>query len=498
MPGGPTLLGAVEAMENDGPWRLPEGMRKSNGLMRLTDGDTLRGWSIGFQAYDAHWRSTDQVPLALIDAGALCRFCAIDATDGGRSARQILASEWHAQDEAGYLRVAGYFEHYRLQLWSNFTYYEIDPVRGDQFNQRDARNVFGAQVVKGWSHALLGRDSVTEVGAQLRRDQIHVSLFDTQARVPVAKRGDDLVGESQGAVYVENTTNWTDWFRSLAGVRADAIRLDLTSQTYTANSGEVFDSRPSPKLALIFGPWAQTELFVDIGDGFHSNDARGAINRFDPATGDPVTRAPALVGSRGKEIGLRTQIVPGVQSSLALWRLDSASELLYAADSGGTQANGASRRRGVEWNNHAVVGDWLLLDADFAWTRARYAHANDNGEEGDLIPNAVGRVASIGAGVHEGAWSGDIKWRHIGSYPLTQDGSLQAPSATVTNLRLQREINRWAALSFDVLNLFDRRYFDIAYGQAYRVALASPLVASGATVHPGEPREVRMTLRMNF
>lgn len=68
----------------------------------------------------------------------------------------------------------------------------------------------------------------------------------------------------------------------------------------------------------------------------------------------------------------------------------------------------------------------------------------------------------------------------------------------MTNLRVQRELNDWASLSLDVLNLFDRRYFDIAYGQDYRVSASSPLVASGVTVHPGEPRQCRITLHVKL
>jgi outer membrane receptor for monomeric catechols len=49
-------------------------------------------------------------------------------------------------------------------------------------------------------------------------------------------------------------------------------------------------------------------------------------------------------------------------------------------------------------------------------------------------------------------------------------------------------------LSLDVLNLFDRKYYDIAYEQDYRASLASPIVPNGVTVHPGESREFRLTL----
>ena len=496
---GASLLGAIEIMQENGPWVNPDGMHKFNGLLRASDGDVARGWSIDTLAYDAHWNSTDQVPLELLDSGALCRYCALDPSDGGRSARQILSGEWHDQDSNGYLHASGYFEHYRLQLWSNFTYFESNPIQGDQFNQRDARNILGGKIAKAWTQQLFGHESVTEVGAQVRHDDIHVSLLNTHERIPFQTVSDNLVDETEDAVYIENTTIWNTWFRSVAGARFDAIKLGLTSQTYAANSGNVSDNRASPKLALIFGPWDKTEFFVNIGNGFHSNDARGVVYRYDPSTGEPVTRAPALAGSFGKEIGARTEIVPGLQSSLAVWSLNSASELLYSADSGGTNINGASKRYGVEWNNHMRLNDWMLFDADLAWTHARYANQNDNGNVGDQIPNAVGKVASMGLSVHDlDKWSGDIKLRYIGQYPLSQDGTLRAPAAITTNVRVQRELNSWAALSVDVLNLFDRRYYDIAYEQDYRITPTSPVVPNGITVHPGEPREVRVTLRLKL
>jgi len=494
----PRLLAALEVMHEDGPWMHPDDLHKFNGLLRLSDGDHERGWSIDALAYDAHWNSTDQVPLSLIRSGELCRFCALDPTDGGRTAREIVSGEWHARDADGYLKASAYFEHYRLQLWSNFTYFEGDPLRGDQFNQRDNRGVAGGQAVKGWLHSLFGFDSITELGVQVRHDDIRVSLFDTQARIPFATVSDDLVDETEAAIYVENTTTWTRWFRSLVGLRFDAIDFDLRSQTFAPNSGSVSDHRVSPKLALIFGPWKQTEFFVNAGNGFHSNDGRGVVDRYD-ASGQPTTRAPALAGSFGKEIGIRSEIVPGLQSSLSLWRLDSASELVYSADSAGTEINGASKRYGVEWNNHQVINAWLLLDADLAWTHARYANANDNEATGDRIPNAVSKVASIEWSAHDlGPWSGAVKLQYIGGYPLSQDDALRAPSSLVTNLCVQRRLNPWASLSLDVLNLFDRKYFDIAYAQDYRITPTAPIVASGVTVHPGESREVRLTLRLRL
>jgi hypothetical protein len=497
----PVLLGAVEVMTENGPWRLEEDMHKFNGLVRLSDGDDTRGWSIDMNAYDAHWDSTDQVPLALIQSGALCRFCALDTSDGGYSGRDILSGEWHTQDADGYTRISAYAEHYRLQLFSDFTYFELRPDTGDQFEQAESRNLVGTKIAHGWIGSLFGHDSTTEVGFQLRHDHIDVGLYNTEDRIPFQTVSDSRVNETEAALYLENTTIWSDWFRSVLGVRQDDIHNGLTSLSLPSNSGDSSGNRTSPKMSLIFGPWDKTEFFLDAGNGFHSNDARGTIYKTDPTTGGPASPVPALVGAFGQEIGVRTEIVPGLQSSLSLWRLNSESELVYDADSaiGTTTPNGASKRYGVEWSNHYVLNDWLLADADLAYTHARFANDNDNGELGNHIQNAVPKVGSIGLTVHDlDDWSGDIKLRYIGKYPLSQDNTLVGSSAVVTNLRVSRAITPAVSLSLDVLNMFDRRYYDIEYQQDYRTSLTSATVPSGITVHPGEPREVRLSLDLKL
>ena len=161
------------------------------------------------------------------------------------------------------------------------------------------------------------------------------------------------------------------------------------------------------------------------------------------ATAGTADAVPALVASKGEELGLRTEIVPGLQTSLAFWRLDSDSELVYSADSGTTEPNGASKRHGIELNNHLVLNRWLLVDADMAWTHARYADANANGDTGNFIGNAVSRVGLLGLTVHQlGPWSAGLITRFIGAYPLSQDGTLTTPSAIVSNLQVKRTLTR--------------------------------------------------------
>ena len=86
----------------------------------------------------------------------------------------------------------------------------------------------------------------------------------------------------------------------------------------------------------------------------------------------------------------------------------------------------------------------------------------------------------------------------MGAYPLTQDGSQVAPSAVVSNFRLKRRMNPSTQLSMDVLNVFNRQYFDVAYSQDYQVSRTSSPEPQGITFHPGEPRQLRFGVSISF
>jgi outer membrane receptor protein involved in Fe transport len=480
---GTTLFGGLELAQYDGPWAMPMDLKKANGLVSWSGGTRTSGWSVTAMAYHASWDSTDQVPLRAIEDGTIDRFGAIDPTDGGETSRQSLSAEWRDRGELGGWRASAYVMHYDLDLFSNFTYALDRPATGDQFHQSDERNVVGGDVVRDWVHTLAGFSSSTVVGGQLRHDRVRVGLYDTQGRKQLGDPvREDRVRETTLGLYAQNTTQWTDWFRSVAGLRATYLTAEVDSAD-PVYSGKVDDTIWSPKLSFIFGPWEKTEFFVNAGRGFHSNDARGMT--------DPVQPVPALVVTRGGELGIRTEVVPGLQSSLALWQLDIGSELVYIGDAGNTEAGLPSRRRGIEWNNRWIPVSWLLFDADLAWTHARF----DNGER---IPGAPERVASVAASVKDlSGWSGSIQLRYLGPRALVEDNSVRAGSSLLTNLRVARRLTKDIDLTLDVFNLFDRDVNDIEYWYESQLGNEAAPVAD-RHIHPAEPRTARLTVRMRF
>jgi hypothetical protein len=496
---GLQLLGAVELQRNDGPWTVPEGLHKSNAVLTLSGGATAEGWSASFMRYDAHWTSTDQIPQRLIDAGTyngrpFGRFDSLDPSDGGETRRTSLSGEWHRQTDAGATtKVSAYAIDYRLKLYSNFTYALERPADGDQFSQQDQRSVYGLAANHAFDHRLSNLPVRTEFGAQLRHDRIRVGLFDTVARNITGLTRDDEVRETMLSVYGQSSIEVTPWLRTVLGLRADNARFDVDSLSLAANSGRARDTMVSPKFSLVLGPWAKTEFFFNAGRGFHSNDARGTTATVDPRSGDPVDKVPGLVASRGMELGVRTEWVPGLQSSIALWKLDFDSELVYVGDAGATEPNRPSRRRGIEWNNRWIPAPWLLVDADLAWTHARFADADP---AGDRIPNSVDKVGSVALTLRElGPWSASLQWRYLGSGPLIEDNSVRSNPSSTFNLRVSRKLWRNSELTLDVFNLFDRKVNDIEYVYESRLPTEAAAVAD-KHVHPAEPRTVRVTLKV--
>jgi outer membrane receptor protein involved in Fe transport len=463
---GLQLLGAIELLHNDGPWVVPEHIRKSNAVVSLSSGTRAQGWAASLMAYDAKWNSTDQIPQRLLDAGSyegrpFGRFDSLDPTDGGDTQRTSLSGEWHRTSNAGATKVSAYAIYYRLKLFSNFTYALERPPTGDQFLQQDKRAIYGLSASHAVDHQLGSLPARSEFGVQLRHDRIRVGLFDTQARQIIGTTRDDKVQESLLGAYGQTSLELAPWLRSIVGVRADQARFKVNSVANAANSGRASDHLLSPKLSLIFGPWSKTEFFFNAGRGFHSNDARGTTATVDPKTGDPVDKVPGLVAARGMELGARTEWFPGLQSSLALWKLDFNSELVYVGDVGATEPNRPSTRRGLEWNNRYIPLPWLLLDADLAWTHARFSNADP---AGNRIPSAVDKVASVAVTARElGPWSASVQWRYLGSGALIEDNSVRSRSSLTTNLRVSRKLTATAELTLDVFNLFDRKVNDIEY-----------------------------------
>jgi hypothetical protein len=497
------VLYALETAHNNGPWEQPERFHRANGVLRYSTATDSSRSSITAMAYSAAWHSTDQIPQRAVDQGLVGRFGALDATDGGTTERTSLSFQTERKTENGSFQANAYAIASKLNLVSNFTYnleQAEPPVNADQFVQAESRQVFGGGASQSFATPFAGLDNTTTIGTSLRLDRLDpVGLYQGLGGQRTTTVQESQVRQSLFGLYAENSTAWTPTFRTLLGARYDRMEVDVRS-SIADNSGQQTADLTSPKLSVILGPWNKTEYFVNIGSGFHSNDARGVTARLAPKEGTPIDPSPALVRTTGSELGLRTEAIAGLQSSLALWQLNIGSELVFAGDAGDTGASGASRRWGVEFNNHYRATPWLLLDADIAVSRAEFTSPQgDTPNAGRYVPGSVETVVSLGAVISDrGPWSGQFQLRYFGPRPLIEDNSQRSDPTTLAYLRVGYQINRSTKLALDVFNLFDSKASDIDYYYASRLPSEPAEGVADRHFHPVEPRSVRLTLTSRF
>jgi hypothetical protein len=415
----------------------------------------------------------------------------------------------------------------------------VDPVHGDQFEQQDRRWVTGFEAYHTVFSQWAGRKMENTIGFQLRNDWINNGLYATENRVRMEKtdydtdatvpptlpatRERDRFTDTIGSFYAENKIRWASKFRSEVALRGDDEKFIVHSLAYSAavnaaNSGSATKFLPSPKASLIFGPWANTEFYLQGGFSFHSNDGRGTTQTVEPISADnpypntPAPKTPPLVQTKGGEIGVRTVAVSHLQSTFSLWYLHSNSELMQDGDTGGTSASEqSSNRYGVEWANYYTPREHLAIDFDIANSRALFTTIDDgdaapNSPGGERVPEAVGVVISSGITLHDLAgFSSSMRLRYFGPRDLTSDGIFRSNQTVLLNGELGYQIRKKWRVSAEFLNLLDRKDSDIDYAYESRVV---PGITSGGTpiapsvftrvAHPVEPFQVRFGLARSF
>ena len=336
-----TLL-AAEGYYTNGPFQNDNRYFRFNLMGKATANPTARSEvSLTGSYHKANWNGSGQIPFRAVANGTIDRFGSIDPSEGGKTERATGRLQYHYDTPyGGQFFADSYLAYYKLDLWTNFTFFLDNPVDGDGISQHDQRYTYGGNVGYRQAGEVLGMHSIATAGFQVRNDTISNIRLDTQTkRVPTGTVIESAVQEASYSPYVKAEVQPTQWMRLSGGLRVDYFTFDVRNLCETCpqqpagrtNSGQI-----SPKGNLILGPWFETEFFVNYGTGFHSNDARSTV------AGDSAPLARA----QGVEFGLRSRPWgrEGMELTATFWGLDLKSELVFVGDAGTTEARGPTRR----------------------------------------------------------------------------------------------------------------------------------------------------------
>jgi outer membrane receptor protein involved in Fe transport len=477
-----TLL-AAEGYYTNGPFQHDNRYFRSNLLGKMTTNLMGRDeLSLTATFHKSQWNASGEIPLRAVHDGTLDRFGAIDPTEGGKTLRSTAKLNYHYDTASGGQFFANaYGQYYRLDLFTNFTFFQNDPVNGDGFVQSDRRVMYGGDIGYKQHVEVWGVPGIGTIGFQTRVDDIHTRLGTQRMRAPIGVTTDSDILEASYAPFVKAELQPASWLRLAGGLRADTFTFDVRNRCGTCGeqpAGRQQSGILLPKMNVILGPWASTEFFLNYGEGYHSNDARSAV-----APGSsPLARA------RSYEAGIRSRPwgPERVELIATLWRLDLKSELVFIGDAGTTEIRGATRREGVEVAARGQVWGPLYFNGSVTWTKAEF-------RDGAAIPLAP-EVTAYGALLvrwPEGLTS-QLQATYLGVRPLTEDRSIKAPSWIDFDLSERYQLPIKLSHGHLEAFLFIQNLFNTKWEQAI-FAFESRLRTEAAPVNdihfvPGNPR----------
>ncbi|MEM9101339.1 MAG: TonB-dependent receptor [Pseudomonadota bacterium] len=481
------LLLGLENHRYEGPWSdIDEDVNKNNVFIKFVNDSHDKVFSVTFMGYQNEWNAADQIPHRAVTNQLIDELGSLDMDVGGESSRYSLSANFDNDD----WDATAYFIDSDLELFSNFTYFLDDPVNGDEFEQVDDRQLMGGELVRKFTTPLQSNHIHHTLGIEYRFDDIKkVGLYKTSERQRISQVREDTVEEQSLAVFWKGEMDLTQNLTSNIGIRYDYLDVEVTSDD-TRNSGEADDGLLSIKGGLRYQFSNQFYGYLNAGQSFHSNDARGATITIDPISNTLAEPVDLMVRGEGAEVGLHYQEVDQYNLSMSVWYLELDSELLFVGDAGNTEAGRASRRQGIELAGYFWMGESFSTDVELAWSHARFRETQEG--EGDHIEGALPFVSSVGINwLPYEHWRTSVRLRYFGERPLDSFSDQESDDFSVVNFALTYQLARWK-LDFKVLNVLDSDDHDIDYFYASRLQGEPIEGIEDNHFHPIEPRTLRL------
>lgn len=538
---------AVEAAHASGPFLRPESLRRYN-LFAKTTRELSPTWKVGalVSAYSSQWVGSGQIPSRLVGTPELpTAFDALDPSEGGSTQRNSASIFLEARpDPVSRFSLRLYALEYKLALWNDFTFFLNDPVNGDEIEQDDKRVVTGLdaryELNRRWGKA----SAKTLLGAQVRRDDAHVDLWDATSQNGSWRRrlgrhvdaspfhfgNDDDIRIENFSFYASEDIAWRRWLRTVLALRADYFNYDVDDRSPLPASMAGLAPDPSaingsgvrqvavlsPKASVVLTPRRNLDLYLNYGHGFHSNDARLAVTGLG---GHVVPR------SYEGEVGARTRVRDRLDVAAALWGIYLQSEIVFEGDAGTFSPSGATRRYGLDLELRYQFLPWLFADADVAWAHATFVGNGGNGGAVALAP----RLAYTGGVTarHPRGFKAALRLRGVGDRPIIDPGDEalfraagkpvpMAAGYLLLDLFAGYEAPRWEVVAA-LENVLDSAWREAQFAnqscsRAENANIASPCAARDGGGHlvnpaaqlpdvhftPGNPINLTLTARLYF
>ena len=440
------------------------------------------------------WNASGQIPERAVSENIIGYFGSLDPNEGGVTSRTNANAQTLTTLRNGdVIKNQLYYSYYTFDLHSNFTLFLIDSVNGDEIRQQEARNLFGYKGSYEHTGYIGSARLSSEIGIQFRGDATNNSaLSHTKDRYILLQRFKlGNITEMDAGAFINETIRLNDHFSVNAGLRFDqfyyAYNNKLASDTLFSGTGiyKANDHGLNPKLSFYYHQNENLEFYLNLGKGFHSNDARAVVAEKGTLS---------LPGAYGTDLGTVFKPANNLIVNAALWYVLLDQEFVYGGDGGTVDFIGKTRRVGFDFSARYQPFQYLFLDLDLNYAHGR---AIDNLKGQNFIPLAPVWTSTGGITYSRtDGFNGSIRYRYMGDRPANSDNSLTAVGYFITDFVLNyTKKNYEIGLLID--NVLNTKWKETQFATETRLkGEAAPVTEICFT--PGTPFAARLSLSYFF
>ncbi len=461
-------------------------LNRWNGFIKYT-GVFKNDNKIGFSAstFTSRWDASGQIPRRAVEGGSISRYGSIDPSEGGQTSRTNINFTHEKKFGKAVLKNQLYYSKYDFNLFSNFTFYLNDSLKGDQIEQKDNRHLMGVNSNLSMERKIFSKVLKTQIGIGSRFDASLIALNHSEKRKFISSTVAGNLRQLNSFMYIDETLVFSKRLQVNLGTRSDFYVFNFQNNTYDTASGITYKNITSPKINLTYALHKGLTLYVKSGYGFHSNDARAVIVGHLENT---------LARAFGNEISLLNQLTKKTWLNLALWTMDLQSELIYVGDEGIVEIAGRTRRVGLDVGIRQQWSDHIYFDADINVNKGKLRDAPITANR---IPLAPGLTSTGGFSYKKSSGlNGSIRYRYMADRPATEDYALIAKGYLLVDFVANYLFKNYQ-IGLNVENILNAPWMEAQFATESRLKSE---IASTTEIHftPGTPFFARLSFNYNF
>ena len=446
--------------------------------------------TLSASTFSSKWNASGQIPERAVEDGSIGKFGSEDPSEGGNTSRTNANAifEYKPDDHTNFKNQV-FYSRYDFNLFSDFTFFLLDPVHGDEINQIDHRNLFGYKSSYATKDTIAGKQISSEVAAGVRYDNANIALNHVELRQFLNSIAGGELNQLNTYAYIDENLNITPKFIINPGVRFDVFNFDFKNSVNKDSSGKVSAARVSPKLNFIYNFNNNFQAYFRTGYGFHSNDARAVIiNKVSNIDQNMIPRA------LGAEVGTTFKPFNKLMINVSLWSLSLENELVYAGDDGTVQSVGKTQREGVDLGIRYQLINHLYFDLDFNYNHGRLVNAPADSNKIPLAP-VFTSVAGISYKAEKG-FGGSFRYRYMSDRPANERNTLTAQGYFILDANINYTVGKYQ-FGIAVENILNVYWKEAQFDTESRLKNESTPVDE---IHytPGTPRFIKGIITYNF